>query len=236
MKSVAIMQPYFFPYIGYFQLLSAVNTFVFYDDVDFIKGGWINRNRVLANGQPYLFTLPLKNASSFKKINETEIDSDKFDLWRTKTLRLFEQSYARAPYVAQGLELVNTIFIKEYSDVAQIAKESILTIVNFLGLSTDITLTSSIYENSNLSAQTRVLDICCKEGASVYINAAGGKSLYDKEAFKNVNIDLHFIKPVLEPYPQGKTLTFVPGLSIIDVIMNNSKEDIIKLVSKCELE
>ena len=81
---LAIMQPYIFPYLGYFQLLNSVDHFVFYDDVNFIKGGWVNRNQLLINNQNKFFTVPLKKIISFTPINEVEIHKKLYPNWRSK--------------------------------------------------------------------------------------------------------------------------------------------------------
>jgi hypothetical protein len=233
---LAIMQPYLFPYIGYFHLIVAVDKFVFYDDVDYIKGGWINRNRVLLNGKPHMITLDLKQSSSFKRICETELDQVRYIIWRKKTIRLLEQAYAKAPYLNEGMGLVRSVLDGNYSNIAEIAKKSIQEVLNYLSLEPEIVSSSRIYSNNHLKGKHRVIDICQMEKASIYINAYGGRELYDKEEFESDHINLQFIQPELKEYPQQKTDRFVPGLSIIDVIMNNNGAEIRNLLKKYTLE
>ncbi len=229
---LAIMQPYIFPYIGYFQLIKAVDKFVIYDDVNFINRGWINRNRILVNGKDSLFTIPLKEASQNKLINEIEVNWD--DAWKAKWFKTLEQSYKKAPFfqqikpiVEQTLELEKTIF-------SEIIVENLKLINAYLGITTEIIPSSSIYQNTDLKAQTRILDICLQEKANHYINPIGGIELYQKEIFEEKGMQLNFIKSKPVQYPQLKN-DFVPWLSILDVLMFNSVEQIQTFLNSYEL-
>ena len=233
---LAIMQPYLFPYIGYFQLINTVDKFVIYDDVNFIKQGWINRNNILVQGKPYLFTLPLKNQSSFSKINEVFVNSTQYDSWRKKSIRTLEQSYKKAPFFKDVYDLVDNVLDvgdKEI-DIATIATKSLVEISKYLEIKTEFVFSSSIYDNDELSGKTRVIDICKKENATSYINPIGGQELYDKVFFKESGLELSFIKTMPIEYNQFKN-GFVPWLSIIDVLMFNSIEETKFLLNKFEL-
>jgi hypothetical protein len=231
---LAIMQPYFFPYIGYFQLLSASDKFVFYDDVNFIKGGWINRNRLLVGGKDYLFTVPLDRMCPFEPINNTEINEKQYFIWQTKLLKTIEQNYKKAPYFNEVFKIVNDVTEKKLIYISELASLSITTVAFYLGISSEIVKSSSIYSNSNLKGAERVLDICKRESASVYINAIAGEKLYLKDYFIQEGFQLKFLKPKSIMYKQFKNY-FVPWLSIIDVMMFNSVSDIKKYLNEFEL-
>lgn len=223
MKTIAIMQPYFFPYIGYFQLINAVDKFVFYDDVNYIKQGWVNRNNILLQGQPFTFTIPLKNISSFSKINEIVI-SELPANWINKLLATFRQAYTKAPYFPKVFPLIEDIITTcNHKVISLIAASSIEKVLAYLSISKDIIPSSVCYTNENLKASRRVIDICKKEAAGKYINAIGGVELYNCVDFKEAGIDLNFLQPVITPYNQFGN-KFVGGLSIIDVMMFNSVE------------
>lgn len=230
--TLAIMQPYIFPYIGYFQLINAVDKFVIYDDVNFIKQGWINRNKILLNGKEHLFTVPLEGASSFKIIRETELNNKFFKIWEVKFLKSVEQSYKKAPNFAECYELIEGVFkgIECQTNIASLAAASILGVHNYLNLNTEFELSSTIYDNRYLSGQSRVIDICRKEMASEYINPLGGQNLYNHTVFEENGLRLKFIVPKLEAYEQFK-LPFIKGLSIIDVLMFNSKERVRQMLN-----
>lgn len=234
--TLAIMQPYIFPYIGYFQLIKAVDKFVIYDDVNFIKQGWINRNRILINGKEHLFTVPLEGASSFKLIRETELNYKFFKAWEIKFLRSLEQSYKKASNFKECFDLIQKVLkrIEGQNNIASLAVASIVEVVNYLGLKTEIELTSTVYNNQHLSAQSRVIDICIMEGASTYINPEGGQSLYNHAVFEEHGLQLKFIKANLEEYEQFN-LPFSKGLSIIDVLMFNSKERVKEMLNEYSL-
>lgn len=233
---LAIMQPYLFPYIGYFQLIKAVDRFVVYDDVNFIKQGWINRNNILVQGKPLLFTVPLKNQSSFLKINESLINEKFYETWKSKFLRTIEQSYKNAPYFKDVYTLIDRILNENYDDksISDLAVKSIIEVSKYLEFKTEFVLTSSSYNNHDLNGKERVIDICIKEKALHYINPVGGQELYDKNYFKERNLELNFIKSLPVQYAQFKN-EFVPWLSIIDVLMFNSVEETNALLMKYEL-
>lgn len=231
---IAIMQPYFFPYIGYFQLINAVNKFVIYDDVNYIKSGWINRNKILINGKPSLFTLPLSKISSFKLINELKIDRNNYELWKTKFLKKISQAYANALYLNPTFKLINNMLNIKDDHISTINTKSIITISNYLGINTYFVPSSTVYKNSYLKGYDRIIDICKKEKASQYVNPIGGKNLYQKENFAQNNIKLNFLNSKKIVYNQYKN-DFLPNLSIIDVMMFNSKDTISVFLNEYEL-
>jgi hypothetical protein len=227
---VGIMQPYLFPYIGYYQLISSVDTFVIYDDVSFIKQGWINRNNLLLHGKKHLFIVPIKNSSSFNTINETYI-SDRPLHWERKMLETVKQAYSKAPYFKRVIHLIEEIIIDSSNKtIADMSRESILKVLDYLGVKKKIIRSSSIYANKHLKSIERVIDICIKEGATTYINAIGGIDLYSHDLFNAHHIDLVFLKPVIDTYKQFGN-DFVAGLSIIDVLMFNDKDWVVSQLS-----
>ncbi|MET4075371.1 WbqC family protein [Hymenobacter sp. UYCo722] len=220
-RTVAIMQPYLFPYLGYFQLLMAADRFIVYDDVQFIKGGWINRNRLLANSQPLLFTVPLDAPSPNRNISDIALSPNPH--WRPKLLQTVAQSYRRAAQFEQVFPLLERVLTHPKAQtIADLVRLSLREVVAYLGLAVEIVPTSTHYGNQHLRAQDRVLDICSIEEATDYVNAQGGRALYDQETFAANGLQLHFLQPELRPYKQLGKGEFVPGLSMIDVLMNNS--------------
>lgn len=219
--TLAIMQPYFLPYIGYMQLMNAVDTFVLYDDVAFINRGWINRNRLLINGQEHLFTVPLKDASQNKRINEVMLADD--PKWRSKLLKTIEQGYRKAPYYATVMPLTEKIVNFATDSIAGLVYNSLVELNQYLGLTTRLVASSSVYGNAELKAQERILDICRQENATRYINPIGGIDLYDKPTFAQAAIELNFIKANRVKYPQvnraGAPGDFIPWLSVLDALM-----------------
>jgi hypothetical protein len=231
---LGLMQPYLFPYVGYYQLINSVDKFVVYDDVSFIKQGWINRNRILLNCKDYIFTVPLANASSNAAINKTEINYNLYSGWKGKFMKTLAQSYAKAPNYPAAAELIDSILSQNQPTISLLATDSIVSTCNYLGLKKDYVLTSTGYNNNELRAYERVIDICKKEGASRYINPIGGQELYSREVFTNVGLQLNFIKSKSVTYPQFNC-AFVPWLSIIDLLMFLSKEQILEYLSAYEL-
>ncbi|WP_445666678.1 WbqC family protein [Fodinibius sp. AD559] len=221
--SIGIVQPYLFPYIGYFQLISEVDTFVFYDDVNFITQGWINRNKVLVNGKANYFTIPCKDASQNKFINE--VKHAMTDKKRGKLLRKIKFSYSNAPFFDDVFTIVENVLHTESSYIADLAMQSIRQTCSYLNLDTTFKISSEEYRNTDLGKAERLIDICKQEKITTYINPTGGKELYSKAEFQKEGITLQFIEPSLKEYQQFDN-DFVPGLSIIDVMMFNSPEKI----------
>lgn len=222
---IAVMQPYAFPYIGYFQLIKAVKKFVFYDDVNYKKQGWINRNKIRANKQETLFTIPLKNASSFTPINEITLHPFLYPKWKRKFLKTITQSYQNAPFFNEVFPLIEEI-LSEKITISNLAIESVITIANYLDMETEFFLSSQQFtETKKLEKVDRLVAISHKLHAQEFINMPGGKALYSKKHFKNNNLDLLFIEPVITKYSQDNE-EFIPSLSIIDVLMFNNKKSI----------
>lgn len=217
---LAVMQPYLFPYIGYFQLVRAVDRFVFYDDVNYIKGGWINRNRLFLSGKVGWLTLPARSASPRKKINELHVQIE--PTWRRKLLSSVEQSYRHAPCFDQAYPLLEDILLPGETSLSAITRKSITAVAEYLGLETDFVVSTGRYGNEALRGEDRVLDICRQEGATAYYNLPGGAALYSEARFSAAGIALHFIRPRLTEYRQ-LAAPFKPGLSMLDVLMFNDR-------------
>ena len=226
---IGIMQPYFMPYIGYWQLIKEVDLYVIFDDVNYIKKGWINRNNILVNDQKHLFTISLQGASQNKLINEIAISDDFIKFKKTLCM-----AYSNAPYYKQISLLFDDICSFPKNNIANFIKNSIILVCQYLGINTDIIMSSEILKDNTLKGQDKILDICKILCADKYINAIGGRELYRKEQFEEQNIELLFLEPKIEEYKQFKP-NFIAGLSIIDVLMFNSVEETNYLLSKYTL-
>jgi len=225
---LAIMQPYLFPYLGYFQLIQAVDAFVVYDDVNYIKGGWINRNYILANGDRRLITLPLQDASPNKLINQIEVGG------QHKILQTLRHSYGRAPYFDAVYPLIEDILMQTEKNLARFLDYQLRRLCGYLGLCPQWHISSALNKDNALRGQDKVLAICEELGATHYINVPGGKELYDPPSFAARGLKLSFIQPRAVRYRQfGKE--FVPNLSIIDVMMFNDREQCARLLEEYDL-
>jgi len=216
----AIMQPYFLPYIGYFQLINAVDKYILYDDVQFIKGGWINRNNMLLNRKKFMFNLLMLGATPNKLINEISVQSN-----QNKLLKTIEISYKKAPYFGVVFPIINEILNYGNLNLARYLGNSIIEICSYLKIETEIIYSSTIQKNNSLKAQDKVINICKSLQVTTYINAIGGQELYNKDVFNEDAISLLFLKSNLSSYPQFNN-EFIPWLSIIDIMMFNSVAEI----------
>jgi hypothetical protein len=226
---LAIMQPYLFPYLGYFQLIRAVDAFVVYDDVNYIKGGWINRNLILAQGSKQLITLPLQGASPNQLINQVAVGGRP-----EKLLETIRHCYAKAPQFSTVFPLVEKILLQEEKNLARFLDQSLRLVCEHLGLHPRWHVSSVLNKDNELRGQDKVLVICKELGATHYINVPGGKALYDQETFASRGVRLSFIQPKAVSYRQFAN-EFVPNLSIIDVMMFNDQEHCRKLLEEYEL-
>lgn len=220
---LGIMQPYFFPYIGYWQLLNVVDKYVIYDDVNFIKGGWINRNRILIDGKAVYFNIQMSGASPYKLINQIQINNNEINI--KKNIKTIYMAYHKAPYFSEVYPIIEEILKLQTDNLSKYVIESIKLITKFLNIETEILISSSIKKNNELKGEDKVIDICKLLKATKYYNAIGGKNLYSFDKFNKNGIELVFLKSNNICYRQFNN-EFVPNLSIIDVMMFNSKEKI----------
>ena len=224
--SLGIMQPYFLPYFGYFQLITAVDKFLIYDNIKYTKKGWINRNRLLLNGKDEPFTIPLSKASDSLNIVERNL-SVTFN--RRKLLNKFGGAYGKAPQFKTVFPLLEQILNFNDDNLFRFVHHSIKQICSYLGIVTPISITSAIKIDHGLKAQNKVLALCNAVGANIYINPISGSTLYEYETFSDAGIDLKFIKNCPLEYEQLGN-EFVPSLSVIDVLMFNPSHLVRKAV------
>lgn len=229
--TIAIFQPYFLPYIGYWQLLAMVDGFVVYDNIEYTKKGWINRNRFLQGGADAYFTVPIKKASDFQTVAERQV-ADDFD--RDKLLRALAASYRKAPQFDSVYPLVERIVRAPLGNLFAYVHHSLIEVARFLEIATPMVLSSTIAIDHTLKSEQKVLAICRALGADRYVNPIGGQALYSPAAFSAASIRLDFVqsRPIVYPQFGG---AFVPNLSILDVLMFNAKPAVRAMLSEVDV-
>ena len=231
---IGIMQPYFCPYLGYWQLMNAVDRYVVYDDVNFIKGGRINRNAILVQGQAHNINLILSGASPNKHINEVAVDAS--PRAQQKLLKTIGEAYRKAPYYQQVFPLVEQVVTNGETDLGKYLYDSFRIIGGYLGIGTELILSSRMEKDCSLRAHEKVISICKLLGGTEYYNSVSGVPLYEphRDLFEAAGLELSF--PVMRQieYPQFRN-EFVPNLSIIDVMMFNSQERCQELLHEYDL-
>ncbi len=227
--TIAIMQPYLFPYIGYWQLINSADTFVILDDVNYIKKGYINRNNILINGEVHRFTLNLIGASQNKMINEIEVGEN-----AAKILTSIALSYKKAPYFQEVFPLIESILEFPEKNLAKFVGNSLKMISVYLEIDTEFIYSSNLQKDNSLKAEEKMIDICEKLNTENYINLIGGQKLYRKEDFQEHSMKLNFIETEIVEYRQFKN-EFISYLSIIDIMMFNSKEEVRKMLNRYNL-
>lgn len=229
--TLGIMQPYFLPYIGYWQLLASVDRFVLYDNVKYTKKGWINRNRFLRSGAEAVFTLPLKRGSDFLNIADRVL-ADDFD--PDTILNPLRETYRKAPFFEQAFSVVEKMVAASPRNLFEYLYKSIEGIATYLDIQTSLLVSSTIHIDQQLKADRKVLAICDALRATRYINSVGGRQLYSVAAFAEHGVELKFLQPRVITYRQfGEP--FVPSLSIVDVMMFNSKEAVRAMLGEYDL-
>jgi hypothetical protein len=226
---LAIMQPYFMPYLGYFQAIAAVDKYVVYDDVQYIKRGWINRNNLIIGGQKKMFSISLDGASQNKLINEISF-IDNFNNF----LLTLKYNYSKAPFYSEVYPLIESICKFPKKGLGEFIYNSFVEICNFLDIKTELMLSSSIEKDNTLKAEEKIIHICKVLKAKTYINAIGGQDLYSKQKFDENGMKLYFIKMDNIEYKQFSN-EFIPNLSIIDVLMHNGKKGTKELLNRYTL-
>lgn len=223
-NKLAIMQPYLFPYIGYFQLINSVDEFVIYDNIKYTKKGFINRNKILSNNIDKIITVPIKKDSDYLDVRKRELATS----WgkdRKKMLNLINSSYRKANYFEISYPLIEECIMYSELNLFKFIHNSVIKMCDYLNIKTKITISSTIDINHTLKSQDKVIAICKSQNATTYINSIGGTKLYSQKEFNKNNIKLNFIKSGNIQYKQFGS-NFIPWLSIIDLIMFNSKEQI----------
>ena len=231
MKTV-IMQPYFFPYLGYWQMILTADTFVIFDDVNFIKRGWINRNNILINGSAHLISLPLLAASQNKHIKDIWVTDSLKD--KEKLLKTIEVAYKKAPFFNDVFPIVYDTVLSKDNNLARLLRNQFESVFNYLDVKAKVLFSSDIDKNEDLRAQDKIIDICKRLNTTHYINAIGGIDLYDQQSFANEGMKLSFIKMRPIDYKQFNN-EFVPNLSFIDVLMFNSRRDVGLMLNEFDL-
>lgn len=230
---LGIMQPYFFPYFAYWQLIDSVDLFLIYDDVNYIKGGWINRNQILLNKQKHYLNIRLYHASPNKIINEIELLND--PIYRHKTIRMIDSAYKGAPFFNQCMPLIEAVLLSKESNLAIFLFNEINLVCEYLHINTKIMFSSQIKKDVDLKAEDRIIHICKLLKADEYYNAIGGVGLYQKHVFCCNGIKLNFLKSRPIRYAQYGQNDFVGNLSIIDMMMNLSVNEIRELLKEYDL-
>ena len=228
---LGIMQPYFFPYIGYWQLINAVEVFVIYDNIQYTKRGWFNRNRYLLNGKDVLFSINLKDDSDFLNVKQRFLSHV---YKRKKLIGMFQNAYCKAPMKKEIFPVIERIINCPSDNLFDYIYKSITEICEYLKIETKIVISSTIDIDHSLKSEQKVIAICKELQADTYINLIGGMELYSKYNFIKKNIELKFIKSKPIFYKQFDN-SFVPNLSILDVMMFNSIEEIGKMLREYEL-
>lgn len=229
---VGIMQPYFVPYIGYWQLLNAVDKYVIYDDVNYINRGWVNRNRILLNGEPKYFNLSMLAASQNKLINQICVNKDCRLL--EKNLKTIELAYKKAPFYYDVFPLIEQMLRCDKDILSCYISDTIKIVCEYLDIKTELIVSSELKKDCSLKGQDKILAICELLNATEYYNAIGGMKLYSFDAFKEKNIRLAFLKTNKIEYKQFGN-EFQSNLSIVDVLMFNSKDEVKKMLNEYTL-
>jgi len=227
--TVAIMQPYFFPYLGYFQLAAEADVFVFHDDVQYIKGGWVNRNLILKDGHPSWLTLPVHRAAHDLAIKARRYQLEPFVV--SRVLRRIDAAYADAPNFESTYAVVRDIMTCGDANVATFNARLIRSIAGRLGIQTTFAVSSDMQKDDRLKGQERVIDMCRRLGATRYVNPAGGRHLYRRDHFERVGIDLRFVESTVATDPRFESGT-LPPLSILDTLMHNDDESVSRMLKK----
>ena len=228
------MQPYLFPYLGYFQLVNAVDVFIFADDVNFIKGGFINRNKILFKNEERYITAPCMKKSQNKLINEVRVSTENKG-YPDNILLTINQTYAKAPFFDDVFPIIESIFNSDVDMLSTLAASSVELVSKYLKINVDFKFSSESFNHTKgQEKSTRLINITKELGGTTYMNPIGGANIYNKKCFENQGIKLIFLESEAITYPQFND-KFIPRLSIIDVMMHNSLEDVNKLLNKYRL-
>lgn len=220
------MQPYFFPYIGYYQLVYEVEKFVFLDNVNFIKKGYINRNSILLNGQRFQFSLPVTSVSQNRPIHLHDYTGS-----FSNFIKVLEQGYKNSPYFSVAMPIIESVILDQDINVARKNAKSVAVVFEYLGVHRDFSYASQIPIAEDCKSQSRIIELCKAMYIDKYRNSIGGRELYERAAFAEKGIEIKFLQNNSKPYQQKET-EFVSNLSVIDVLMYRDKESILSMLQE----
>ena len=216
---LASHQPYFLPYLPYWQLIHAADRFLIGDDYAYMVGGWIPRNRIRVQGRPQYLRVEVSDRSCHRLICDTFLAPGR----REDKLRTLEMAYHKAPFFADAFPVAERILRCEEPNLAVFLEYSIREVAAYLGITTPIGRTSDLPGNRLLKRENRIYDFCRRIGADTYVNAIGGRALYRGDAFARQGIRLQFLQTAYPSYPQGGG-PFLRDLSVLDAMMCCSRE------------
>lgn len=231
------MQPYFFPYIGYFKLISSCDYFIFLDNVQYIERGWINRNNFLVNKEAMLFTVPVKKESQKLYINQRKISSLEYSKFLGKFYKAMCFSYSKCDFFEEVFCLLNSVLKKEEESISKLAIKSVIETCHYLNVEAHFLLASELISNEEslkLNLSDRIISLV-KSCGTVYINNISGRELYNKKYFESHGVDLYFLEPNFQPYSQN-CIDFIPFLSIVDILMTTGIDDVKNILNKYTLK
>lgn len=226
---IAIMQPYFLPYIGYWQLINAVDKFVIYDNIEFSKSGWFHRNYFLLNNEKKLFTIPIQKDSDYLDVKYRFLAKNSEEKIK-KIISQIQDSYKKAPFYEEVFPVIKKIFLNQEKNLFSYIYFSVKEITKFLEIDTEIIISSEINIDHSLRSQDKVIEINKKINSKEYYNSIGGLKLYEEDIFAQNGIKLLFLESEIVEYKQFNN-NFIPYLSIIDILMFNSKESVKKMLN-----
>lgn len=233
-RTIAVMQPYLFPYLGYFQLIAAADVFVLGDDLQYVRSGWVNRNRILHNDEARLITFPLKKDRFQLQINQRQL-CDHFSDEAERLIRLIAESYQQAPYFAQVMPLVERLIHFPQQNISLYAEHAIREMCAYLHIVTPIMRSSDLILGSPVDKQERIIRIAHTFEATTFITPEGGSVVYDRDHFARNRLLVRFFRMNPVEYRQFRQ-PFVANLSIIDVLMFNCVEQIQQMLTQYRLD
>jgi hypothetical protein len=237
MQTIAIMQPYLFPYLGYFNLLHASSTFVLLDDAQYVRNSWVNRNRMQVKDEPVSFTVPLAKSPQKTPICEKLIAEDEYKKFKKKFYSLFKSNYAKAPYYTEIIEIIRQVFESNEKNISCLARLSLNAVSEYIGLKRKILLASTlpaIKRGTLLNGEDRIIHIAKSLAGDCYVNAPGGKAYYSQTNFSQEHLKLLFVNPAMPEYKRPSV--FINGLSILDVLMYVPPHEVLKMAGDYTLE
>ena len=235
--TIGIMQPYFMPYIGYISLIKHTDRFILFDTVQFIRHGWIERNRMLKQneGWQYIQVPLIKQDGRDTLIKDIKINNK--EDWKRKILAQIQHYKKVAPYYRRVVALLEDIFANDFEDITTLNKVSLECICKYLGFERNLEIFSQMHLDIDAAnaPDEWALNICkAIDGTTEYINPIGGLSFFDRNKYENAGIKISFQQMEITQYSQKRDV-FEPGLSILDVMMWNDVDEINRMLDKFEL-
>ena len=215
---VGIHQPAYLPWLGYFDRIARVDVFIYLDTVQFQKGSFQNRNKVLCGDKSIWLTVPVQTAGKLYTNVLKDVGIDASQDWQSRHIAALQQGYRKAPLFGDIMDRLEPFYSRSWTHLSELCWEMLLSFNDLLGVKTRIVKASDLGDVEGRKSDL-VLNLCRAVGVNHYLSGSQGRDYLDLASFAEAGISVEFQKFTPEPYPQ-QSPSFVAALGCVDYLFN----------------